>query len=32
MLILVGLALLTGGWGEFTIWLRITFGAGSVSI
>jgi cytochrome c-type biogenesis protein len=32
MLILVGLALLTGGWGEFTIWLRSTFGAGEVSI
>jgi cytochrome c-type biogenesis protein len=32
MLILVGLALLTGGWGEFTIWLRTTFGAGEVGI
>ena len=32
MLILVGLVLLTGGWGEFTIWLRSTFGAGPVSI
>jgi cytochrome c-type biogenesis protein len=32
MLILVGLALVTGGWGDFTIWLRTTFGAGEVSI
>lgn len=32
MLILVGLALLTGGWGDFTIWLRTTFGVGEVSI
>lgn len=32
MLILVGLALLTGGWGEFTIWLRTTFGVGEVSV
>lgn len=32
MLIVVGLALLTGGWGDFTIWLRTTFGAGEVSI
>jgi cytochrome c-type biogenesis protein len=32
LLILVGLALLTGGWSEFTIWLRTTFGAGEVSI
>jgi cytochrome c-type biogenesis protein len=32
MLILVGLALLTGAWGDFTIWLRTTFGAGSVGI
>jgi cytochrome c-type biogenesis protein len=32
MLILVGLALVTGGWGDFTIWLRTTFGAGEVSL
>jgi cytochrome c-type biogenesis protein len=32
MLILVGLALVTGGWSDFTIWLRTTFGAGGVSI
>lgn len=32
MLILVGLALLTGAWSDFTIWLRTTFGAGSVGI
>ena len=32
MLILVGLALVTGGWGDFTIWLRTTFGAGEVSV
>jgi cytochrome c-type biogenesis protein len=32
MLILVGLALLTGGWGDFTIWLRTTFGVGSVGV
>ncbi len=32
LLILVGLALLTGGWEEFTIWLRTTFGRGEVNI
>jgi cytochrome c-type biogenesis protein len=32
MLILVGLALLTGGWSDFTIWLRTTFGVGSVGV
>jgi len=32
LLILVGLALVTGGWGDFTIWLRTTFGTGEVSI
>ncbi len=32
MLVLVGIALLTGGWGDFTIWLRTTFGVGEVSI
>jgi cytochrome c-type biogenesis protein len=32
MLILVGLALLTGGWTDFTIWLRTTFGVGSVGV
>ncbi|MGX6601585.1 cytochrome c biogenesis CcdA family protein [Micromonosporaceae bacterium Da 78-11] len=28
LLILVGLALLTGGWGHFLIWLRVTFDFG----
>jgi cytochrome c-type biogenesis protein len=32
MLILVGLALVTGFWGEFMIWLRVTVGPGSVGI
>jgi cytochrome c-type biogenesis protein len=32
MLVLVGLALVTGGWTDFTIWLRTTFGAGDVSV
>jgi cytochrome c-type biogenesis protein len=32
MLILVGLALATGGWGEFINWLRATVGPGEVSI
>lgn len=32
LLILVGLALITGAWGDFTIWLRATFGAGEISI
>jgi cytochrome c-type biogenesis protein len=32
MLILVGLALVTGGWSEFINWLRATVGPGTVSI
>ncbi len=32
MLILVGLALVTGVWGDFITWLRVTVGAGSISI
>ncbi len=32
LLILVGLALVTGGWTDFTIWLRTVFGPGTVSI
>jgi cytochrome c-type biogenesis protein len=32
MLILVGLALVTGAWADFTIWLRVTVGEGSISI
>ncbi|WP_155369049.1 cytochrome c biogenesis CcdA family protein [Catellatospora vulcania] len=32
LLILVGLALITGAWGDFVIWLRVTFGAGEISI
>lgn len=32
LLILVGLALLTGAWGEFITWLRATLGPGSVSV
>lgn len=32
MLILVGLALVTGVWGELMNWLRATVGAGSISI
>jgi cytochrome c-type biogenesis protein len=32
MLILVGLALVTGAWSEFVIWLRVTVGVGSVAI
>jgi len=32
MLILVGLALVTGVWGDFINWLRVTVGAGSISI
>jgi cytochrome c-type biogenesis protein len=32
LLILVGLALVTGGWGSFLIWLQTTVGAGTVSI
>jgi cytochrome c-type biogenesis protein len=30
MLIAVGLALVTGGWNDFMIWLRVTIGPGSV--
>jgi cytochrome c-type biogenesis protein len=32
LLILVGLALVTGGWNAFTIWLRGTFGVGEIGI
>jgi cytochrome c-type biogenesis protein len=32
LLILVGLALVTGGWTEFTNWLRATVGVGEVGI
>jgi cytochrome c-type biogenesis protein len=32
LLIIVGLALLSGAWGDFVIWLRATAGAGSVSV
>jgi cytochrome c-type biogenesis protein len=32
MLILVGLALLTGAWTDFVTWLRVTVGVGSVAI
>ena len=32
MLIAVGLALMTGAWSGFVIWLRVTVGVGSVSI
>ncbi|SDZ36828.1 cytochrome c-type biogenesis protein [Micromonospora pattaloongensis] len=32
LLILVGLALLTGGWGNFIIWLQTTVGPGEVGI
>lgn len=32
MLILVGLALVTGAWSEFVTWLRVTVGVGSVAI
>jgi cytochrome c-type biogenesis protein len=32
LLILVGLALVTGAWAEFIIWLRVTVGPGSVAI
>lgn len=32
MLIIVGLALVTGVWGDFLIWLRVTVGVGSVGI
>ena len=32
MLILVGLALVTGAWTDFVTWLRVTVGVGSVAI
>jgi cytochrome c-type biogenesis protein len=32
LLILVGLALVTGAWGEFITWLRATIGPGSISV
>jgi cytochrome c-type biogenesis protein len=32
LLVLVGLALLTGAWDEFITWLRATVGPGSVSV
>ncbi len=32
LLIAVGLALVTGGWGEFINWLRATVGTGTVSV
>jgi cytochrome c-type biogenesis protein len=32
LLIIVGLALITGGWADFVIWLRGTFGVGEVGI
>lgn len=32
LLILIGLALVTGGWNAFTIWLRVTVGVGEVPI
>ncbi len=32
LLILVGVALLTGAWDAFTIWLQVTLGAGGVSV
>jgi cytochrome c-type biogenesis protein len=32
LLIVVGLALVTGAWGEFLNWLRATIGPGSVGI
>jgi cytochrome c-type biogenesis protein len=32
LLIAVGLALLTGAWDQFTVWLRATVGAGGVGI
>ncbi|MFY1635563.1 cytochrome c biogenesis CcdA family protein [Solwaraspora sp. WMMB335] len=31
-LILIGIALVTGGWHEFVIWVQTTFGVGEVSI
>ncbi|RKR89676.1 cytochrome c biogenesis protein CcdA [Micromonospora pisi] len=32
LLVVVGLALVTGGWLDFVIWLQTTFGVGEVSI
>ncbi|WDZ86286.1 cytochrome c biogenesis CcdA family protein [Micromonospora cathayae] len=32
LMVLIGLALLTGGWRGFVIWLQTTFGLGEVSI
>ncbi|SCL16674.1 cytochrome c biogenesis CcdA family protein [Micromonospora inyonensis] len=32
LLVLIGLALVTGGWQSFVIWLQTTFGVGEVSI
>ncbi|MEE6261141.1 cytochrome c biogenesis CcdA family protein [Plantactinospora sonchi] len=32
LLIIIGLALITGGWGEINIWLKTTVGVGEVSI
>ncbi|WP_229398798.1 cytochrome c biogenesis CcdA family protein [Micromonospora okii] len=32
LLVLIGLALVTGGWTDFVIWLQTTFGVGEVSI
>jgi cytochrome c-type biogenesis protein len=32
LLVVVGVALVTGGWGEFVNWLRATVGAGTVGI
>ncbi|MEV0267210.1 cytochrome c biogenesis protein CcdA [Hamadaea sp. NPDC050747] len=32
LLVLVGIALVTGAWGDFIIWLRATVGPGSVSL
>jgi len=32
LLIVVGLALLTGAWGDFVTWLRVTVGVGEVSV
>jgi cytochrome c-type biogenesis protein len=32
LLIIVGLALISGAWGDFVIWLKVTVGVGEVSI
>jgi len=32
LLVLVGLALVTGGWTEFVNWLRATVGVGTVGV